>query len=88
MEILNKIKAFVLTKHFFKHLGIIILTYLVVVSFVIFYLDSYTNHSQKIEVPNLIGNNINNIKALLEEKDLVYEIIEKNTTLKNLKVQF
>lgn len=77
MEILKKIKAFVLTKHFFKHLGIIILTYLTVVSFVIFYLDSYTNHGQKIKVPNLIGKNINNIKTLLEENDLAFEIIEE-----------
>lgn len=76
MELINKIKIFVWSKHFFKHLGIIILTYLVVVSFVIFYLDSYTNHGQKIKVPNLIGKNINTIKTLLEENDLEYEVIE------------
>jgi beta-lactam-binding protein with PASTA domain len=76
MELLKKIKAFIFTKHFIKHFGIIILTYLVVVSFVIFYLDSYTNHGQKIKVPNLVGKNINSIQALLDENDLIYEIIE------------
>lgn len=76
MQLINKIKQFVFTKHFLKHFGIIILTYLVVVSFVIIYLDSYTNHGQKIKVPNLIGKNINNIKYLLESNDLQYEVIE------------
>lgn len=50
---------------------------MVVVSIVILYLDSYTNHGQKIEVPNLVGKNIQNIQALLEEKDLQYEVIEE-----------
>jgi beta-lactam-binding protein with PASTA domain len=77
MGLLKKIKTFVFTKHFLKHLGIIILTYLVVVSFVVFYLDSYTNHGQKIKVPNLVGKNINSIKSLLEENELQYEIIEE-----------
>jgi len=76
MELLKKIKEFVFTKHFLKHFGIIILTYLVVVSFVIIYLDGYTNHGQKIKVPNLIGKNIYSIKSLLEENDLQYEVIE------------
>lgn len=77
MELLKKLKDFVWSKHFFKHLGLIILTYMVVVSIVILYLDSYTNHGQKIEVPNLVGKNIQNIQALLEEKDLQYEVIEE-----------
>jgi beta-lactam-binding protein with PASTA domain len=76
MELINKIKIFVWSKHFFKHLGLIMLTYLIIVSFVVFYLDSFTNHGQKIKVPNLVGKNINNIKKLLEENDLQYEVIE------------
>ena len=76
MELLKKIKTFVWSKHFLKHIGIVILTYLFVVSFVIFYLDSFTNHGQKIKVPNLIGKNINSIKGILEENNLQYEVIE------------
>jgi len=76
MELLKKIKDFVWSKHFFKHLGLIILSYIVIVSFFILYLDSYTNHGQKIDVPNLIGKNINSIQGLLEEKDLQFEVIE------------
>ena len=77
MELVKKLRDFVWSKHFLKHLGLIILTYFVVVSLVIFYLDSYTNHGQKIRVPNLVGKNINGIKATLEENDLQYEIIEE-----------
>ena len=76
MELLNKIKIFLWSKHFLKHIGIVILTYLFVVSFVIFYLDSFTNHGQKIKVPNLIGKNINSITGILEENNLQYEVIE------------
>ena len=76
MELLKKIKIFVWSKHFLKHTGIVILTYLFVVSFVIFYLGSFTNHGQKIKVPNLIGKNINSIKGLLVENNLQYEVIE------------
>jgi eukaryotic-like serine/threonine-protein kinase len=72
----KKIINFIWSKHFLRHLGLIILTYIVVVSCVIFYLDSYTHHGQKITVPNLIGKNINNISAMLEEADLEYEVIE------------
>jgi beta-lactam-binding protein with PASTA domain len=77
MELAKKIKDFVFSKHFLKHLGLIIITYIVVVSFVILYLDSYTNHGQQIEVPNLVGKNINNIQALIEENDLQYAVIEE-----------
>lgn len=77
MELVKKLKDFIWSKHFFKHLGLIILTYIAIVSIVILYLDSYTNHGQKIEVPNLVGKNIKSIQALLEENDLQYEIIEE-----------
>ena len=76
MELIKKIRDFVWSKHFLKHLGLIIITYIVVVSFVIIYLDSYTNHGQKIEVPNLVGKNVNSIQGLLEENDLQYAVIE------------
>lgn len=76
MELIKKIRVFVWSKHFLKHFGLVVLTYLVVVVFVIFYLDSYTNHGQKIEVPNLIGKNVNSIKKIIEERDLEFEILD------------
>ncbi len=76
MQLVKKILDFIWSKHFVKRFGILILSYIIVVSFVIVYLDSYTNHGQKIKVPNLIGKNINSIQALLEENDLQYKVIE------------
>ena len=76
MGLIRKIRAFVWSKHFLKHFGLVILTYLLIVSFVIFYLDSYTNHGQKIEVPNLIGKNVSTIKSIIEERGLEYEVLD------------
>jgi beta-lactam-binding protein with PASTA domain len=76
MDLLNKIKVFVWSKHFLKHLGLVILAYIVIVSLTIFYLDSYTNHGQHIDVPNLIGRNVNSVKTELEDLDLQYEILD------------
>jgi beta-lactam-binding protein with PASTA domain len=77
MAFLNRIKQFVFSKQFLKTTGIIALIYIVVVGGTIFYLDSYTNHGEKIPVPNLVGQNVNNISALLEEKGLKFEIVDQ-----------
>jgi eukaryotic-like serine/threonine-protein kinase len=77
MEFLKRLKQFVLTKHFLKIIGLIALVYLVVVGGTILYLGVYTNHGEKIPVPNLIGQNVNSISQLLEEKGLKYEIVDQ-----------
>lgn len=76
MEFLTKLKNFILTKHFVKHVGLIILTYIIVVGGMVLILDSMTNHGQKIKVPSLFGKNVKNIAALIEENDLQYEILD------------
>lgn len=76
MEFLTKLKNFILTKHFVKHVGLIILTYIIVVGGMVLILDSMTNHGQKIKVPALFGKNVKNIAALMEENDLQYEILD------------
>ena len=76
MEFLIKLKNFILTKHFAKHLGLVILTYIVIVGGTVLMLDSMTNHGQKIEVPSLFGKNVKNIKSLIEESGLQYEILD------------
>lgn len=82
---LANLLGFIKTKRFFKHLGLIILTYFLVIGIVIFYLDSYTNHGQKIEVPNLVGKNISSIQSILEELDLEYEVVEVKYDPKKIK---
>ena len=76
MEFFKKVKAFVFTKHFLKHLGLVALAYFLIVSFTVFYLDAYTNHGDKVFVPNFIGRNVDQVKAELEELGLEYEILD------------
>lgn len=59
-----------------KHFGLIILLYLFIVTVTVFYLDSYTNHGQRIDVPNLIGKNVNSVKGQLEDLELQYEVLD------------
>ena len=47
-----QIKIFVLSKHFLKHFGLVILFHLFAIFFTIIYLDFATNHGEKIAVPN------------------------------------
>lgn len=76
MGIWAKIKVFVMSKHFLKQLGWVALAYALIVGITIFYLDIYTNHGEQIEVPNLIGQKLDNVKNQLDELGLQYEILD------------
>lgn len=67
---------FIKSRRFLKHLGLVILFYLVVVFGTMFILDWSTNHGKKIEVPNIVGKNSNDAKSILEEIGLKYQIID------------
>jgi len=67
---------FIKSRRFLKHLGLVILFYLVVVFGTMFILDWSTNHGEKIEVPNIVGKNSNDAKTILEESGLKYQIID------------
>lgn len=67
---------FIKSRSFFKHFGLVILFYLVVIFGTIFLLDWSTNHGEKIEVPNVVGKNANEAKSILEEKGLKYQILD------------
>lgn len=76
MERWQKIKAFVWSKHFLKQSGYILLTYIVVVGGTILYLDAYTNHGEKIKLPNLVGLQSSKAQVILEELDLKMELLD------------
>ena len=66
-------------KFFFSKLFLVNLFLAITVLYLLFYftmnnLDSFTNHGEKIEVPNLIGLHINEIEDTLENLSLRYEI--------------
>jgi beta-lactam-binding protein with PASTA domain len=74
--VFQKIKNFILTKHFIKHVGLVILFYLVLVFATVLYLDLSTNHGEKIVVPNLVGMNGEEAKKKIEELDMQYQILD------------
>jgi beta-lactam-binding protein with PASTA domain len=76
MGLFKKIKLFVFSKHFFKHSGLVILFYLVIITLTIFYLDLYTNHGEKIEVPNFVGQHVSSVQSTIDDLDLQYEILD------------
>jgi beta-lactam-binding protein with PASTA domain len=76
MEFLQKLRSFVWSKHFLKHTGLIFLTYIVVVGGTVLILDSYTNHGQRILVPNLVGLKADVARTRLEELDLKMELLD------------
>ena len=73
---IQRIKRFILTKHFLKHFGLVVLFYLLVVFGTILYLDFSTNHGEKIEVPNLVGLSGEKAKLKIEELGLQYQIVD------------
>ncbi len=73
---LKNIKDYLKSKHFIKNVGLVMLTYLLIVGGTLLYLDIRTHHGEKIAVPNLIGKHIDNIEDLLDDSGLNYIIID------------
>ncbi|MFY7945016.1 MAG: PASTA domain-containing protein [Crocinitomicaceae bacterium] len=73
---IQRLKDFIISKHFLKHFGLVILFYLVLVFVVSLYLDFSTNHGEKIEVPNFVGLNGETAKQKIEELGLQYQIVD------------
>ncbi len=76
MKFFQKLKAFVWSRHFLKHTLFIVLTYFLVITILVFYLDSYTNHGVKIDVPNVVGLKSNSAQAKLEALELKIELLD------------
>lgn len=71
-----QVKAFVLSKYFLKHVGLVILFYLSIVFIMMLYLRFSTQHGERIEVPNLIGKSSEQGRLLLEDLGLEYQIMD------------
>lgn len=76
MSLGAKLKNFLFSKKFLLNLGLLILVYILIVFVTKWYLNSYTDHGQKIEVPNLVGKNEKQIGSIVEGIGLSYEISE------------
>lgn len=73
---IQKIKSFVWSKKFLINLVVLGIVYVVIVGGTVWYLDSYTRHGEKVDVPDLIGKNVNNVAGLLNETGLKYEVLD------------
>ncbi len=76
MDLLKKLKAFVLSIYFLKNIGLIILVHLLVIGSLIFYLNAKTNHGEKISVPSLYGKNVSSIQEIVSASGLTYEVLD------------
>jgi beta-lactam-binding protein with PASTA domain len=76
MEILKKLGNYIWSKQFAINLGVIILVYVIGYITLTTCLTSRTNHGDKIKVPNLVGKNQNNVKNLLSDTGLEYEVLD------------
>lgn len=76
MTLLKKIGNFIWSKAFAINFAVLILLYVIVFLTTKSCIDSRTKHGEKIEVPNLIGKNQNNLKNLLGSSDLNVEVLD------------
>lgn len=72
MSLLNYIKS----KTFLKQLGVAIVGLLIFIFLLIQWMKISTNHTQKIEVPDLSKLTITEVKAKLDELDLELKIVD------------
>ncbi|ANW96438.1 hypothetical protein AXE80_09170 [Wenyingzhuangia fucanilytica] len=80
---MNFIK-FLKSKIFIINIVISIIISVLLVWAVIKFLHTYTNQEQKIEVPSLIGLTVDEVKVVLEDRMLDYELLETGSYNPNI----
>lgn len=70
---------FLFTKTFLKHLALAIALVVALCFLYLFWLSYYTNHGQKIEVPNLAKLSLVEVDERLEELDLRRKLIDSSS---------
>lgn len=69
---------FLFTKTFLKQLLIAVIAMVVLIFVIMKWLDSSTNHDQKIRVPSLAKMSLDDVKVKLDENDLRFEILDSS----------
>ncbi|WP_115461708.1 PASTA domain-containing protein [Winogradskyella aurantiaca] len=65
---------FLVSKTFFKQLGLAIVAVVVIIFFLLRWLDATTNHGEFIIVPDLKGKSLETVEIELKDKDLVMAV--------------
>jgi eukaryotic-like serine/threonine-protein kinase len=68
--------SFLKTKSFFLHLTISLISVVLVLFILIKSLSSFTDHGEKIEVPDFIDKQIPELDAMVADKDMQYLIVD------------
>ena len=76
MDLLKKLGNFVWSKAFLINFASLILLYIIMFLSLKSCLDTRTNHGQKLDVPNLIGKNSNNLKSLMAGTKLNHVVLD------------
>lgn len=76
MRFLKKLGNFLISRKFIFNVILIGVAWVIIIWSSISYFNSYTNHNESIEVPNLISNNASDIQKLLAGKELKYEVLD------------
>lgn len=76
MILLKKIAAFIWSKKFAINFGILVILYVSIFVCLKWYLNSTTVFGEKIEVPNLIGKNQNNLNNIMASSLLEIEVLD------------
>jgi len=74
----KKIVRFFYSKTFFLHIFIMLVIFSALSFLVVKSLDAYTNHDQKISVPNLSKKSVSEARAILEKLNLRAKVIDSS----------
>jgi len=69
---------FLFTKAFLKQLLIAVIALVILIFLILKWLDSSTNHDQKIRVPSLAKMSLGDVEIKLDENDLRFEILDSS----------
>lgn len=74
----KKIVRFFYSKTFFMHASIMLVLFVVLSFAVVKSLDAYTDHDQKIAVPNLSKKSVSEAKTMLKKLNLRFKVIDSS----------
>lgn len=69
-------KNFILSKVFFKNLGLAVVIVIGIVMVLLIWMNFYTRHGQARPVPDFYGKSMDEVKALAKKNKLKYQIID------------
>lgn len=76
MSVVKKVGQFFISRKFWINVLSVVFAWILIIWGSMKYFDSYTNHGQEINVPVLLGNNLEDVPLLLSGLELKFEIID------------